>query len=102
MLSRKLKIYENNFLIDLDRENIKLPSSGNSTAGIVKILKMTLAPPGGRRELVLIRHIMCWHMHADLNFSAFSIEEFFGSKPVNDVKMHYNFCKVPYFSVKIS
>ena len=32
--------------------------------------------------------IMCWHMHAHLNFSAFSIEEFFGSKPVNDVKMH--------------
>ena len=33
---------------------------------------------------------MCWHMHADLNFSAFSIKEFFGSKPVNDVKMHLN------------
>ena len=30
--------------------------------------------------------VMCWHLHADLNFSAFSIEEFFGSKPVNDVK----------------
>ena len=31
--------------------------------------------------------VMWWHMHADLNFSAFSIKEFFESKPVNDVKM---------------
>ena len=41
---------------------------------------------------------MCLHIHADLNFSAFSIKEFFGSKPVNDIKMHLNLS----FSVKIS
>ena len=29
-----------------------------------------------------------YDMHADLNFSAFAIEEFFGSRPVNDLKMH--------------
>ena len=69
MLSRKLKIHENNFLIDLDRKNIKLTSSGNSTAGIVKILKMTLAPPGGRTELVSIRHIVKLTIRDDfLNF----------------------------------
>ena len=52
MLSRKLKIWENNFLIDLDRENIKLISSGTLSAGMDKILEMTLAPPGGRKELL--------------------------------------------------
>ena len=52
MLSRKLKIWENNFLIDLDRENIKLISSGTWSAGMDKILEMTLAPPGGRTELL--------------------------------------------------
>ena len=34
--------------------------------------------------------VMWWHMHAGFYFSAFSIKEFFGSKPVNDVKMHLN------------
>ena len=58
MSSRKLKIYENNFMIDLDRKIIKITSSGTSTAGIVKILIMTLAPPGGRTELVMILHIV--------------------------------------------
>ena len=57
MLSRKLKLKKKYFLIDLDRKNIKLTSSGTSPAGIVKILKMALAPPGGRIELVLIWHI---------------------------------------------
>ena len=52
MLSRKFEILENNFLIDLDRENIKLISSGTLSAGMDKILEMTLAPPGGRKELL--------------------------------------------------
>ena len=52
MLSRKLKIYENNFLIDLDRKNIKLTSSGTSSARMDKMLKMTLAPSGGQTEVV--------------------------------------------------
>ena len=30
-------------------------------------------------------------MHADLSFSAFSIEEFFGSKPDNNVKCNWTF-----------
>ena len=51
MLSEKLKIYENNFPIDLDRKNIKLTSSGTS-ARMDKMLKMTLAPPGGHTEVV--------------------------------------------------
>ena len=61
MLCRKikiLKILENNFLIDRDRNNIKVTLSGTSPAGIVKILKMTLAPPGGCAELVMILHIV--------------------------------------------
>ena len=58
MLSRKLKISENKFLIDLDQKNIKLISSSTITTGIINILKMTLAPPGGRTELVLIRNIV--------------------------------------------
>ena len=58
MLSRKLKIYENNFPIDLDRKNIKLTSSGTSPARMDKILKMTLAPPGDHTELVMIRDIV--------------------------------------------
>ena len=52
MLSRKLKIWKNNFLIDLDQENVKLISSGTSSAGMDKTLEMTLAPPGGRTELL--------------------------------------------------
>ena len=52
MLSRKLKINENNFLIDFDRKNIKLTTSGTSTAGNDEILKMTLTPPGVHTELV--------------------------------------------------
>ena len=52
MLSEKLKIYENNFPIDLDRKNIKLTSSGTSSARMDKMLKMTLAPPGGHTEVV--------------------------------------------------
>ena len=54
MLSRKLKINENNFLIDHDRKNIKLTSSGTRPAEIVKVLKMTLAPPGDLTELVKV------------------------------------------------
>ena len=52
MLSRKLKISENKFLIDLDRKNIKLTSSGTSPTRNDKILKMTLQPPGGHKKLV--------------------------------------------------
>ena len=52
MFSRKLKTYENTFLIDLDRKNIKLTSLGTSPARIDKMLKMTLAPPGGRTEVI--------------------------------------------------
>ena len=58
MLSRKLKNYENNFLIDLDRKNIKLTSSGTSSARIDKMLKMTLAPPGGRTEVIESHYII--------------------------------------------
>ena len=58
MLSRKLKIYENNFLIDLDRKNIKLTSSGTSSARIDKMLKMILAPPGGRTEVIWSHYII--------------------------------------------
>ena len=49
--------FQNIFLIDLDRKNIKLISSGTSPTRIVKILKMTLVPPGGHIELVLICHL---------------------------------------------
>ena len=52
MFSRKLKTYENTFLIDLDRKNIKLTSLRTSPARIDKMLKMTLAPPGGRTEVI--------------------------------------------------
>ena len=58
MLARKLKNYENTFLIDLDRKNIELTSSGTSPARIDKMLKMTLAPPGGHTEQVRIWHIV--------------------------------------------
>ena len=61
MLSRKLKIYENNFLIDLDRKNIKLTSSGTSAAQIDKMLKTTLAPPGDRTEVI--------ESHYDIEFN---------------------------------
>ena len=52
MLSRKFKLSENNNMIDLDRKNIKLSSSGTSPVRIYKMLKMTLAPPGGRTEVI--------------------------------------------------
>ena len=52
MLSRKMKTFENDFLIDLVRKNIKPTSSGTSTARIDKMLKMTLAPLGGRTEVI--------------------------------------------------
>ena len=52
MLSRKMKTFENDFLIDLVRKNIKLTSYGTSPARIDKMLKMTLAPPGGRTEVI--------------------------------------------------
>ena len=52
MLARKLKNYENTFLIDLDRKNVELTSSGTSPARLDKMLKMTLAPPGGRTEVI--------------------------------------------------
>ena len=58
MLSEKLKIYENNFPIDLDRKNIKLFSSGTCPAQIDKLLKMSLAPSGGLGETVKVRHIV--------------------------------------------
>ena len=52
MLSRKFTLTENNYLIDLDRKNMKLSASGTSSARIDKMLKMTLAPPGGRIEVI--------------------------------------------------
>ena len=58
MLPRKIKILENIFLIDRDRKNIKLNLSGTSPAGFVKILKTTLASPGGRKEVVKVGHIV--------------------------------------------
>ena len=50
ILSRRFRPLENNFLIELDRRNIKLTSSGTSSARIDKMLEMTLAPPGDRTE----------------------------------------------------
>ena len=47
-----MKTFENDFLIDLVRKNIKLTSYGTSPARIDKMLKMTLAPPGGRTEVI--------------------------------------------------
>ena len=58
MLSRKFKLSEINFLIDFDRKNIKLTSSGTSSARIDKMLKMTLAPPGGRTEVIERHYII--------------------------------------------
>ena len=58
MLSRKFKLSEINFLIDFDRKNIKLTSSGTSSARIDKMLKMTLAPPGGRTEVIESHYII--------------------------------------------
>ena len=58
MLTRKMKILGNNFLIDRDRTNIKLTLSGTSPAEIVKILRMTLASPGGRKEVGKVEHIV--------------------------------------------
>ena len=58
MLSRKFKLSEINFLIDFDRKNIKLTSSGTSAARIDKMLKMTLAPPGGRTEVIKSHYII--------------------------------------------
>ena len=52
MLSRKFTLSENNYLIDLDRKNINLNSSGTSPGRIDKMLKMTLAPPAGRTEVI--------------------------------------------------
>ena len=58
MLSTKMKTFENDFLIDLVRKNIKPTSSGTSTARIDKMLKMTLAPPGGRTEVIWSHYII--------------------------------------------
>ena len=58
MLSRKIKILENNFLIDRDRKNLNITSSGTSPAEIVKILKMTLTPPCDHTELVKVRYLV--------------------------------------------
>ena len=56
--SRKLKVWYYNFLINLDRKNIKLTSSGTWPAQIDEILKRTLAPPGGHGEVVKVGHIV--------------------------------------------
>ena len=58
MLSEKLKIYENNFLIDFDRKNIKLTSSGTSPPRMDKLLKVTLAPPGDHTEVIESHYII--------------------------------------------
>ena len=66
MLSRKFKLSENNNMIDLDRKNIKLSSSGTSPVRIYKMLKMTLAPPGGRTEVIESQYIIEWTASNDL------------------------------------
>ena len=58
MLSRKLKIWEYIFVIDLDRKNVKLTSSGTWPAHLDKILKITLPPPGGHGEIVKVWFIV--------------------------------------------
>jgi len=42
----------------LTENKIKVTSSGTSRAGVDKILKMTLTPPGGRDEGVEVKHIV--------------------------------------------
>ena len=46
-------IYDN-----FDRKNIKITSIGTFVAQINKMLKMTLAPPGGRGEILKVRQIV--------------------------------------------
>ena len=58
MQSRKFKLSDNSFLIHLDRKNIKLTSSGTLPARINKVLKMTLAQPGGRTEVIESQYII--------------------------------------------
>ena len=58
MLSRKFKLLENNNLIDLDREYVKLSLSSTSLVRIHKMLKMTLAPPGGHTEVIECHYII--------------------------------------------
>ena len=58
MLSRKFKLSENNYLIDLDQENVKLSLSSTSPVRIYKMLKMTLAPPCGRTEVIECHYII--------------------------------------------
>ena len=57
-ISKKLKIWLYNFLIDLDRKIIKLTLSETSQAQIDKILKMPLAPPRGREEALKVMHMV--------------------------------------------
>ena len=54
MLSINKKVWWINFPIDLDRKNIKLTLSGYWPADIDKLLKMNLAPPGGRGRVVKV------------------------------------------------
>ena len=58
MLSRKLKIWEYIFVINLDRKNVKLTSSGTWPAQLDKILKITLPLPGGHGEVVNVWFIV--------------------------------------------
>ena len=53
-----IKIRLNYFFNDFDRKKIKVTSSGTSPTGIDKILKMTLAPPGGHDEGVEVKHVV--------------------------------------------
>ena len=58
MLSSKLKIWQYSYVIDVDRKNIKLTSSGTWPAQLDKILKITLPPPGGHGEVVKVGFIV--------------------------------------------
>ena len=54
-------------MIDLDRKNIKLFSPTRTCpAKIDKLLKMPLAPSGGRGETVKVRHIVKQTIRNDL------------------------------------
>ena len=55
VLSSKLRIRQNKFLVGSDWKYMKLTSHEALTAQIDQMLKMTLAPPGGHKELVKVR-----------------------------------------------
>ena len=57
------------------------------TVVFVHVLGYSYLPLIYGGSLILVQKVFEGrHMHTGLNLSAFSIEEFFGSKPDNDVK----------------